>query len=110
VEKPVTIVAAIKELREQLEKARLEVDDGRLGLLLEHAEVELSIAFKGETEAGGGVKAWVVDLSGKLKETNEVGHKVKLLLKPAIKGKSSPLPVSDRERIEAEHPTSRQRK
>jgi hypothetical protein len=49
---------------------------------IEDVELELNVRFAQELEAGGGVKAYVVDLFYKGKQTNETTHKIKLKLKP----------------------------
>jgi Trypsin-co-occurring domain 2 len=78
----VTVAAAIKELRAQLEDAQQEGANKGLRFVAKSVELELGIVFRNETEGGGGVKAWFVDVSGKAKAGNETAHKVKLVLEP----------------------------
>jgi hypothetical protein len=78
----VTVADAIKELREQLEKAQREGSGKEVRFLARSVEVELAIVFKSEKEGGGGVKAWFLDISGRAKTGDETTHKVKLVLEP----------------------------
>jgi hypothetical protein len=91
----VTLSDAIKQLRAELEEAQREGSDRAVRFLAKSVEVELSIVFKSEKEGGGGIKAWFVDLSGKLHDSDEQSHKVKLVLEPVDRG-GKPLPVNDR--------------
>jgi hypothetical protein len=76
----VTVAAAIKELRGQLEDAQRDGVGKDLRFLARSVELELGIVFKTEKEGGGGVKAWFVDVSGKASGSDERVHNVKLVL------------------------------
>lgn len=76
----VTVAEAIKQLRVQLEDAQQEGIGKALRFLAKSVELELNIVFKNEKEAGGGIKAWFLDVSGKTKQSNETTHKIKLVL------------------------------
>jgi hypothetical protein len=78
----VTVADAIKQLRAQLDEAQREGAGKDLGFLTKSIELELGIVFRSEKEGSGGVKAWVLDISGKAKTGNEMTHKVKLVLEP----------------------------
>jgi hypothetical protein len=95
----VTVATAIKQLRAQLEEARLEGIGKPLGFLTKSVELELGIVFKSEREGGGGVKAWFLDISGKAKTGNETTHKVKLVLEP-VGPDGRPFKVHDTEETE----------
>jgi hypothetical protein len=92
----VTVAAAIKQLRAQLEEAQQEGVGKDLRFVAKSVEVELGIVFKSETEVGGGVKAWFLDISGKAKAGDETTHKLKLVLEPVGRD-GKPTLVSDRE-------------
>lgn len=80
--KNVELSDAIRNLRMQLEAAQLEGTEKKLRFLPKSVEVELTIVFKGEAEGSAGVKAWVLDVSGKAKASKETSHKIKLVLEP----------------------------
>jgi hypothetical protein len=81
-EKNITLAEAIRQVRTQIEEAQREGDGKSLHFRAKSVEVELSIAFTWDGEVGGALKAWVADLSGKMKLSNEHLHKVKLVLEP----------------------------
>jgi hypothetical protein len=86
----VTVADAIKQLRTQLEEAQREGANKDLRFLANSVEVELAIVFKSESEGGGDVKAWFLDVSGKARAANETTHRVKLVLEPVGRdGKST---------------------
>lgn len=92
----VTVAAAIKELRGQLEDAQRDGAGKNLRFVARSVELELGIVFKTGKEAGGGVKAWFVDVSGKATTGDETVHKVKLVLEP-VGSDGKPTLVSDAE-------------
>jgi len=92
----VTVADAIKQLRAQIEDAQREGIGKDLRFLAKSVEVELTIVFKRETEGGGGVRAWFLDISGKAKAADETTHKVKLVLELVDQDGKSTL-VSDRD-------------
>jgi hypothetical protein len=93
----VTVAAAIKQLRAQLEEAQQEGAGRDLRFVAASVELELGIVFRSETEGGGGVKAWFLDISGKAKAGDETTHKVKLVLQPVDRD-GNPTFVSDTQR------------
>jgi hypothetical protein len=92
----VTVADAIKELRAQLEDAQREGTGKDLRFVARNVEVELAIVFKSAVEAGGGVKAWFLDVSGKNNTADETTHKVKLVLEP-VDRRGKPTLVGDAE-------------
>jgi hypothetical protein len=92
----VTVAAAIKQLRAQLEEAQQEGKDKAVRFLTKSVEVELAVVFKAEMEGGVGVKAWFIDMSGKAKAADETTHKVKIVLEPVGRD-GQPTLVSDEE-------------
>jgi hypothetical protein len=78
----VTVADAIKQLRAQLEEAQREGAQKDVRFLAKSVEVEFGIVFKSEREAGAGIKAWFLDVSGKSKAGDETAHKIKLVLTP----------------------------
>jgi Trypsin-co-occurring domain 2 len=91
----VTVAAALKQLRAQLEEAQHEGHDKPLRFVARSIEVELSIVFKSEQEGGAGIKAWFLEVSGKAKSADETSHKVKLILE-LVGPDGKPTRVSDR--------------
>jgi len=85
---------AIKNLRSQLEEAQQEGTDKAIRFVTKSVEVELSIAFTNEAEGSAGIKAWLVDISGRAKVGAETGHKLKLTLEPRDRG-GKPTELSD---------------
>jgi hypothetical protein len=75
----VTLATAIRQLRAQLEEAQQEGRDKPIRFLAKSVEVELALVFKTDVEAGAGVKAWFIDISGKAKASDETTHKMKLV-------------------------------
>jgi hypothetical protein len=92
----VTVAAAIKELRGQLEDAQRDGAGRDLRFVSRSVELELGIVLKTGKEGGGGVKAWFVDVSGKATIGDEAVHKVKLVLEPVGRD-GKPTLVSDTE-------------
>jgi len=90
----VTLAEAIGELRKQILVAVSEGANQPIRFMPETVEVELSINFNVEAEAGGGFKLLsLVDLSAKTKVGDQSTHKVKMVLKPVgLDGK--PIPIS----------------
>jgi hypothetical protein len=89
----ISLAQAIRHLRSQLEEAAKEGKNADLRFVPKAVEVELSISFAVESEAGGGVKIFsLVDLSGKAKGSDASTHRVKLTLEPV--GRDGNLPSS----------------
>ncbi|TDH61129.1 hypothetical protein E2C06_18680 [Dankookia rubra] len=79
----ITIAEAIRELRSQLETAMTEGAGQRIRFKPANLELELSIAFSREGEAGGKVTAWTIfEASGRAKVGDQSTHRVKLVLQP----------------------------
>ena len=93
----IEVSSAIKNLRAQLEDAQREGTDKKVRFLARTVEVELAIVFKGEAEGGAGVKAWLLDVSGKARTGSETSHKLKLILEP-VGPDGKPTFVSDADR------------
>jgi hypothetical protein len=71
-----------KDLAEEAQRRRNAGE--KAAFAIEDIEVELFVRFGDEVEAGGGVKAYVVDLFTKAKQTSESSHKIKLRIKPIV--------------------------
>jgi YbbR domain-containing protein len=71
----------LSELRKELLQAQGAGEDTALRFQIEDIEVELNIAATQEDEGGVGVKFWVLDASGKLKDAEVRTQRVKLKLK-----------------------------
>jgi hypothetical protein len=95
----VMVSDAIKQLRAQLEDAQQEGASKALRFVAKSVELELGIVFKSEGEAGIGVKAWFLDVSGKANVAGEKVHTVKLVLEPVGRD-GKPTLVSDKEHEE----------
>jgi hypothetical protein len=94
----VTLAQAIRELRWQLVEAATEGEGSPIRFVPKSVEVELSITFDVEAEAGGGFKLLsLIDLSAKAKAGKESSHKVKLTLEP-VGSDRKPILVGDTER------------
>ena len=91
----VTVAAAIKELRGQLEEAQRDGAGKDLRFVARSVELELGIVFKTEKEGGGGVKAWFVEVSGKATMGDEKVHSEARARAGRLRGK--PTLVSDAE-------------
>ncbi|MCQ4206877.1 trypco2 family protein [Streptomyces longispororuber] len=74
------LAAALKGLRTELAEAALDAEGDPVRLLVESVDLELQVAVTDATEAGGGVKFWVVSLDGKVSGSTAVTHTVKLQL------------------------------
>lgn len=90
----VRVADAIKALRAELEEAQQAGEGKKVRFLARSVEVEFALVLKDEVEAGGGVKAWFVDLSAKGKTSDESSHKIKLVLEP-VDPHGKPTMVSD---------------
>lgn len=95
----ISLAQAIRELRSQLEQAAKEGRDADLRFVPKAVEVELSLSFTAEREAGGGIKVFsLVDLAGKAKEGKAGIHRIKLTLEPVGRdGKPALIRDTDRE-------------
>jgi hypothetical protein len=94
----VTLAEAIRNLREQLVEATAEGKDSAIRFVPNSVEVELSITFNKEAEAGGGFKLFsLVDLSGKAKVGDQATHRIKLALQPVGRD-GKPTLIGDTER------------
>lgn len=90
----ITLVDAIKQLRDDLRHAILEGEDQDIVFTPRELELELAIAFGTEMKGGGGVKLLTfLDLSGEAKASEKTQHKIKLTL--GVAGKDGkPITVS----------------
>jgi hypothetical protein len=81
---PITLAQAIRELRSQLTEAAREGEGAGVRFVPKSVEVELGIVFEVEAEASGVLKLFShIDLSGRVKTSDENTHKVTLTLEPA---------------------------
>lgn len=88
------LAEALKAIRDDLARARLEGADEEIRLRVGSVEVEFEVAMVREGGANGQVKVWVVEFgaSGKLAQTTR--HRVAVTLEPQVDGK--PIEVGDR--------------
>jgi hypothetical protein len=82
----IPITTAIEQLRDQLREAILEGKDKDVVFTPQGIDIELSVAFKAEVAAKGGLKLLAfLDLSAETKASRESLHKIKLSLSVADK-------------------------
>jgi len=82
----IPIADAIQQLRDQLREAILEGKDKDIVFTPNGIDVELSVSFKAEATAKGGVKLLAfLDLSAEGQASRESLHKIKLSLSVADK-------------------------
>jgi hypothetical protein len=94
----VTLAQAIIEVRKQLALASAQGIHEAFRFKSKSVEIELSITFDTEVQAGGGFKLLsLVDLSASTMARDEAAHKVKLTLEP-IDAEGMPLLIGDDER------------
>ncbi len=78
----VSLSEAISVLRAELVKAKGEKADGDPVLLVEEAEIELSLVLTHEGKAGGKVNWWVYEAGVEGTRTSEKTHTLRIKLKP----------------------------
>jgi hypothetical protein len=76
----VTITEAIEQLCSQLEDALKRRKGSKLHFRATSLEVEFAVVLKAKTKGPRGVRAWVLDNSGRTKTAATTTHKVKLVL------------------------------
>lgn len=76
----ITLPEAIGQLRADLALAQQQGEGQQIRLAVQEVQIELSIVAKLGAEAGGGIKAWVIDASAKGSKARESGHKIILKL------------------------------
>ena len=89
----VTLADAIRQLRTDLALAQEQGLNQKIRLAIKEVQVELSMVAKTGDEAGGGIKAWLIDVSAKSTRGNESGHKI--ILKLEARDSIGELQVSD---------------
>lgn len=86
------------KLREELDKAQCEGNDKRQRFRVESIDLELQVTVSKSTEAGAGIKFWVVNADGKGKLEEGSVQKLRLKLNPFTvdnEGKERPMDVAD---------------
>lgn len=92
------------ELRQELERARLEGEPQGLRFRVESIELELKVAVTQSGETGAGFKFWVIDAEAKGSLAAESVQTLTLKLAPYstdAEGNRAPLDVSDRRSLAA---------
>jgi hypothetical protein len=91
----ITLSEAIRAIRAELIESAATSQGECIRFVPNTVEIELTVTFSREAEAGGGFKLLsLVDLSGKTKLSDSNIHKVKLMLEP-VRADGSPTLVND---------------
>lgn len=83
-ERNIPLSEMIQTLRNELYVSLYEARGHQLRFRVESVELELQVAVSRETEAGGGIKFWVVNAAGKHKSGSQDHHTFKLKLQPIL--------------------------
>lgn len=78
----VTLSDALKDLREQLEKAQTEGTGRMVRFVAETVEIEMGLVLKETQTAEGTIFTWFLNLGGSKKSEDEISHTAKIVLKP----------------------------
>ncbi|NJN49096.1 MAG: hypothetical protein HC805_04035 [Alkalinema sp. RL_2_19] len=76
---------AIEALRIELSESILVSEGKEVRFEVGEIEMEFQVAVEQTTEGKGGIKFWVVELSGGASEKNSMVHRIKIPLKPQWK-------------------------
>jgi hypothetical protein len=82
----VGLAEAIRSLRAELTQAMQEGEGQGLRFKVDPVELEFELAVTSTKGVGGGIKFWVVTAEGKLDKATATTHRIKLSLKPLVKG------------------------
>lgn len=80
--KNIPLSEMIESLRQELAVAVEKGKGQAIGFEVQDAELEVELVATKSTEAGGGVKFWVVNAEGKASVAEETTHRLKLRLRP----------------------------
>jgi hypothetical protein len=82
----VGLAEAIRSLRAELTQAMQEGEGQGLRFKVDPVELEFELAVTSTKGGGGGIKFWVVTAEAKLDKATTATHRIKLSLKPLVKG------------------------
>ena len=91
----ITLSEAIRAIRAELQESALASQGERIRFVPKAVDIELTVTFSCENEAGGGFRLLsLIDLSGKAKTGDANSHKIKVTLEP-VSADNSPVLVND---------------